>query len=60
LAKSLSQRTADPFIDRSLSIEKRESPPFQEGAFELDLGDWLHEGDQMILAGRWEKIKDNA
>ena len=33
------------------------SPPFQEGAFELDLSGWSHYEDKVIPAERWKKVK---
>ena len=34
-----------------------ESPPFQNGAFQLDLKDWTHELDKPIPAARWKRVK---
>ena len=34
-----------------------DSPSFQEGTFELDLGGWPGARDQMIPAERWKKVK---
>jgi hypothetical protein len=42
-------------LDRRPVID---SPPFQEGAFELDLNGWSRDKDRMIPAQRWKKIKD--
>ena len=33
-----------------------QSPPFQEGAFELDLRGWSREPELMITAERWKKL----
>lgn len=48
-------------IQRSQSNRRPviESPPFQEGTFELDLSDWPSE-DQMIPSAKWKKTKDKA
>jgi hypothetical protein len=37
-----------------------DSLPFQEGTFELDLSGWSHDGEKMIPAERWKKVKDKA
>jgi hypothetical protein len=37
-----------------------DSPPFQEGTFELDLSGWTHEEHQMIPSSMWRKVNDNA
>ncbi|HKQ76957.1 MAG TPA: hypothetical protein VJ810_24900 [Blastocatellia bacterium] len=34
-----------------------DSPPFQEGVFELDLSGWPHYEDKVIPAERWKKVK---
>jgi hypothetical protein len=34
-----------------------DSPPFQEGIFELDLSGWSHGEDKVIPAERWKKVK---
>jgi hypothetical protein len=45
-------------IDRSHDDRRPviDSPPFQEGTFELDLSGWPREGDQMIPSSRWKKV----
>jgi len=37
-----------------------DSLPFQEGTFELDLSGWSHDGDKLIPAERWKKVRDKA
>ena len=37
-----------------------DSPPFEEGTFELDPSGRPPEGDQMIPPTRWKKVKDKA
>jgi hypothetical protein len=37
-----------------------DSPPFQEGTFELDLSGWTPEQDQMIPASMWRKVNDDT
>jgi hypothetical protein len=34
-----------------------DSPPFQEGIFELDLSGWPRSENKMIPAERWKKVK---
>src|SRR5262249_49664914 len=37
-----------------------DSPPFQDGAFELDLSDWSHNRDQIIPAEKWKKVNGKS